>query len=169
MIMAQAIAAANRTTKFSMCGQVSWLAWGSRRSGRSVGMRITDGPIAVIAVVSLCPAQLAFFRDPFALLVQSPDPIFSLAVLALWKEPGYLVSTVPRILHGGPIFHVFVRCGICGLTSFGWGGRLGTERVRAVATAEIRLMRQKWHAETDCRDSNCQRSKEKSGPGLTAS
>jgi hypothetical protein len=43
-------------------------------------------------------AQLAFFRDPFVPLIQIPDPIFELAILALWKKSGYLVSAVRGIL-----------------------------------------------------------------------
>jgi hypothetical protein len=63
---------------------------------------------ALSAMVSLRSAQLAFFRDPFAPLVQIRDPIFDLTILTLWKEPGYLVSPVRCILimPGWPIFHV---------------------------------------------------------------
>jgi hypothetical protein len=59
-------------------------------------------------MVCLRPAQLAFFRNPFVPLVQILDPIFELAIVTLWKEPGYLVSTARHILtmHGWPIFHI---------------------------------------------------------------
>ena len=73
-----------------------------------MGTQTTDASVVVSAMVSLGSAQLALFRDPFVPLVRIPDPIFRLAVLTQWKEPGYLVSTMRCILTmpGRPIFHV---------------------------------------------------------------
>jgi hypothetical protein len=43
-------------------------------------------------------SQLALFRNPLVLLVQILDPIFELAVGALWQTCGYHVGTGRRIL-----------------------------------------------------------------------
>jgi hypothetical protein len=60
-----------------------------------------------LVVCASCRAQLAFLSNPFVPLVQIPDLIFELAILALRKKPGNLVNAERRIptMRGWPIIY----------------------------------------------------------------